>query len=219
MFEDGSFVIAWQSDGQDGDGYGVYARRFDAHGYSLEDEFRVNTFTTGSQNMPAVASSLTGAFIVVWTSEDQDGDDLGVFGQLYDTSATPTGPEFQVNQESAGAQMVSDVAMAAEGSFVVTWRMSITGDTSDHSKVYFRRFDPTGTPLGPDRLAHIQDNLQQSIGRLTVATDGLTMAADGRFVIVWNDYDARCDPDDGDPAGIFAQRYDTTGNPLGTLPW
>ena len=29
---DGGFIVAWESSGQDGDGYGIYAQRFDASG-------------------------------------------------------------------------------------------------------------------------------------------------------------------------------------------
>ncbi len=36
MDNTGNFVIAWQSDGQDGDGWGIYARRYDNDGASLD---------------------------------------------------------------------------------------------------------------------------------------------------------------------------------------
>src|SRR5262245_42259261 len=49
----GDFVVAWTDGrfpgtGQDGSGYGVYARRFSADGTPLGMEFRVNTFTTNN---------------------------------------------------------------------------------------------------------------------------------------------------------------------------
>ena len=43
---DGDFVVAWQSDGQDGDDDGVFARRFSTPRASpLAAEFQVNTYT------------------------------------------------------------------------------------------------------------------------------------------------------------------------------
>ena len=47
----GDFVIAWQSQGQDGGGWGVYAQRYDATGAALGGEFRVNTTTAQDQQI------------------------------------------------------------------------------------------------------------------------------------------------------------------------
>src|SRR5687767_537339 len=52
---DGDFVVVWQSYAQDGSNFGIYAQRYDAAGAARGAEFRVNTFTTGSQRFPAVA--------------------------------------------------------------------------------------------------------------------------------------------------------------------
>lgn len=42
---DGDFVVTWTSSGQDGDGNGVYAQRYNASGIAQGAEFRVNTHT------------------------------------------------------------------------------------------------------------------------------------------------------------------------------
>ncbi|HET6896990.1 MAG TPA: hypothetical protein VFK70_01535, partial [Vicinamibacteria bacterium] len=62
----GNFVVTWSS------GYGgletdVFARRFDALGNPRGPEFSVNTYTSGSQRQPAVASDAWGNFLVGWT--------------------------------------------------------------------------------------------------------------------------------------------------------
>jgi hypothetical protein len=41
----GNVVIVWQSWGQDGDGWGVFANRYDSTGAALGDEFQVNQQT------------------------------------------------------------------------------------------------------------------------------------------------------------------------------
>src|SRR5262249_55727359 len=51
----GNYVVVWSSYGQDGSGYGVYARRFDANGTPLGNEFRANKTTAGNQLYGAVA--------------------------------------------------------------------------------------------------------------------------------------------------------------------
>jgi hypothetical protein len=40
------------------------------------------------------------------------------------------------------------------------------------------------------------------------------MIPDGRLIVAWQSY-----LQDGAMSGIFAQRFDSSGNPLGTLPW
>jgi len=45
----GNYVIVWGSNLQDGNSCGVYAQLFDAGGVQQGGEFRVNTYTTGTQ--------------------------------------------------------------------------------------------------------------------------------------------------------------------------
>jgi len=79
----GDFVVVWVSDVQDGSSYGVFGQRYASTGSPVGPEFRVNTYTTQSQRYPAVASSSPGNFVVVWTSDTQDGSNDGIFGQRF----------------------------------------------------------------------------------------------------------------------------------------
>ena len=63
----GLFIVAWMSMGQDGNAPGVFARRY-IDGVAQGSPFQVNTYTTSSQNYPAVAADGSGRFVVVWTS-------------------------------------------------------------------------------------------------------------------------------------------------------
>ncbi|HUQ72267.1 MAG TPA: hypothetical protein VM165_22265, partial [Planctomycetaceae bacterium] len=47
----------------------------------VDPEFRVNTYTTGVQSGAAVAVDGDGDFVVVWTSNGQDGSSVGVYAQ------------------------------------------------------------------------------------------------------------------------------------------
>ena len=49
MASSGAFVVTWQSDGQDGDGFGIYAQRFTPAGVAQGAEFRVNATTASDQ--------------------------------------------------------------------------------------------------------------------------------------------------------------------------
>ena len=83
----GSFVIAWESNGQDGNGYGVYAQRYSAAGVPQDSEFRVSTYTTGGQYHSAIGIDSVGDFVVAWQSDGQDGSSSGIYAQRHD--ATP----------------------------------------------------------------------------------------------------------------------------------
>src|SRR5262245_13584610 len=70
----------------------------------LGPEFQVNTYTSGFQFEPAVATNAIGDFVVVW--DDRGGHDgsAGVFGQRYDGSGNRLGGEFQVNTYTTNTQ-------------------------------------------------------------------------------------------------------------------
>src|SRR5207247_1905087 len=71
----------WRSYAQDGSYSGVFGQRYASTGAPLGSEFRVNTYTTNNQAVPAIASDSAGNFVVVWNSNGQDGSAYGVFGQ------------------------------------------------------------------------------------------------------------------------------------------
>ena len=138
----GGFLVAWASDGQDGDRFGVYARLYAADGTPVGDEFRVNTYTTNYQFEPSVSGLANGSFIVTWTSNGQDGADYGVYGQVFDADGTPDGTEFLINSQTVGGQGHPSVVALPQGGFVAAWS-SYPQDGSDQG-VYAKVFiDPT----------------------------------------------------------------------------
>lgn len=199
----GEFVVVWESFGQDGDDYGIFARRFDALGAPASGEFQVNTTTADRQDYPRVASDPSGNFFVVWQSNGQDGSDFGIVGRRYAAAGTPLGGEMSINTATAGRQVGGLVAVDATGDAVVAWDDFAGLDGSD-SGVFARRYDATGAPLG----GQFQVN---------VATAGFQVSrnvaidAAGNFVVVWEDGNAL----DGAGSGTFLRRYDAAGTALG----
>jgi hypothetical protein len=197
----GNFVVVWQSYSQDGQGFGIFGQRYLSSGVPVGPEFRVNTYTTGSQRFPSLAAGAAGNFVVVWGSDLQDGSSYGNFGQRYNNSGPPLGPEFRVNTYTTSTQSRPSVAADPAGNFVVVWH-SNTQDGSS-TGVFGQRYDSFGAPLGPEfRVSTFTTNTQY---RPTVATDSL-----GNFVVVWASY-----TQDGSNSGVFGQRYDNGGTPQG----
>src|SRR3954471_2284784 len=195
----GHYLVAWQSQGQDGSGWGVFARRFGADGAADGDEFRVNTETANNQMRPSVAASPVGA-VVVWDGRDQPGGSgADVYAQRFDPTGATVGSEFRVNQSIESSQLVASVAMAADGRFVVVW----VDDTADGESwgIRARTFGPDGTAAGPAFLV----NTTAALGQSDAA---VAMAPDGRIVVAWNG--------NGESANdylVYARQFAADGTP------
>jgi len=95
----GDFVAAWMSDGQDGDGEGIFLRRLAADATPLSSEQRVNVTTSLDQRYPGISSTSSavsatpssGQFVVAWDGNGT-ADASGIFGRLYELAAADTTP-------------------------------------------------------------------------------------------------------------------------------
>jgi hypothetical protein len=84
---DGSFVVVWQSDKQDGSGYGLYGKRYDAETVAQGEEFQINSYSQGHQKAAAIASLSDNRFVAVWESQIKASTSYGVYGQLFSCEA------------------------------------------------------------------------------------------------------------------------------------
>ena len=120
--EDGGYVVAWHSNGQDASGWGIFAQRFDAAGAPVDQEFRVNDTTASSQTLPSITALNTGGFVITWQDDGAaDGSGTGVFGQQYDASGNRLDSQFQVNTETASTQHQTAITALDNGGFAVGW--------------------------------------------------------------------------------------------------
>jgi hypothetical protein len=195
----GNFVVVWQGN-HDGSGYGVFARRYDAAGNALGDEFQVNSYTTSSQSGPAVASYWTGNFVVAWHSSPQDGNAFGVFAQRYDATGAPVGGEFRVNSYTTGNQFSPTVASDGSGNFVVAWD---SDQGTGAYGIFAQRYDSAGVRQGGEFRVNAHTTFNQG-------SPALAAEFDGDFVVVWQSY-----TQDGSRWGTFGRRYDGLGTPEG----
>jgi hypothetical protein len=197
----GNFVITWTSSGQDGNGDGIYAQRYNAAGAAVGAEFRVNTYTTGNQRYSTVAMDDDGDFVVTWTSY-HDGSSGGVFAQRYNASGVAQGSEFRVNSFTSSLQYYSTVAMDADGDFVVTWSSYRDGSGAG---VYAQRFNAAGTALGNEFRVNTYTAGNQLFSNVA-------MEPDGDFVVTWSSYGQE---GANSGWGIYAQRYSAAGSERG----
>jgi len=184
---DGRYTIVWESDGQDGSGYGVFGQRFDALGNPSGAEFQVNTYTSFDQNNAAVAADTAGNFAVVWQSTGQISPFSmeDIFCQRFDSTGTKIGSELYVNETVLSTQYNPDIEMNPAGDFIIVWEGGSQG-------VMSRWYNSAGTPLTGETF--LADGYNP-----VLAMDGI-----GKYVVVWDNVD-----------GIFGQRFFADGTAYG----
>lgn len=204
----GNFVVTWSSDGQDGSGWGVYGRRFDAAGTALGSEFLVNTYTTGNQQQASVAANADGQFAIVWTSDGQDGSSGGVYLRRYDSDGTALAAPTRVNQTTSGDQAGASVSINADGDVLVAWQsfgqdLILVGDYG----VYARRYDSSGAAVGGEFQVNTYTLLAQ-------AEPTALLRDDGRFYVAWTSFGQDFLVLGTD--GVYLQSYAADGSTDGT---
>jgi hypothetical protein len=207
VLADGKFVIVWMDSndqdggtGKDSSGWGVYGQLFDVQGLRVGNEFLVNTSTSQNQYWPNVTSLAGGGFVVNW----RDDDKSNVGAQLFDASASKVGVQFTLNSYGVSgwpSQWWGSTASLPDGGFWAVW----TTDVLDGSGrgVYLQRFAADGKKVGAEiRVNTYTDNSQQS--------PQIDAWSDGSFVVTWASV-----TQDGSGWGIYAQRFDASGSPVG----
>lgn len=146
ILSNGDKIIVWDSDQQDGDGYGVYGQRINNSGL-VGTEFIINDATLGSQNYPRIASFNNDNFMVVWTGEDSTGQ--GVFAKLYNSNGINLSGEFKVNNQETSSEIVSNIEKLSNGNILVYWESQNYPDSVD---IYGKIYDQNGSIVKDDFL-------------------------------------------------------------------
>ena len=196
----GTFVVGWTSDGQDGSQTGVYARIYSSAGTPITGEFRVNTYTDSYQGYPRFADLGGGKFVATFGTwhNDQSG---GIAAQIYNYDGTPVGSEFQVNTYTSSNQSWGEVTTLQGGGFIVTWE-SYLQDGSQLG-IYAQRFNQDGSKNASEFLVNnitVGDQARPSVAGLD----------DGGFIITW----VTDNNTNKASYNLKARRYDSSGNAL-----
>ncbi|MDB5772902.1 MAG: tandem-95 repeat protein, partial [Burkholderia sp.] len=189
---DGSYVVAWQSN-KGGSGKSIFAQRFNSDDSRLGAEFRVNTYDINDQTRPTVATDGNGAFVIAWTSTDQDGSGDGVYAQLFASDGTKAGSEFRVNTYTNNDQDLPAAAMDGNGSFIISWSSRKQDDPAS-TGIYAQRYSPDGAATGAPVLVNSTVAGRQD-------SPAVAMNSRGDTVIAWDGNGA------ADRSGIFMAAY------------
>ena len=188
----GSFAVAWDSEGVDGDAAGIAVQRYAANGALIGGEVVVNTFKTGAQITPSIGMDTAGNFAVAWDSIGQDGDIDGIYAQRFKSDGSKAGAEVAISQTKANEQQKPVVAMLGDGSFAVAWE-SFGQSGGNKYDVILRCYDAAGAAVGNEQLVNttVTDNQQ---------APHIVPFADGRYLVVWQSF-----AEDGAGWGVYGQ--------------
>jgi hypothetical protein len=206
--DDGAFVIAWRSNGSQGDDQtsnSIQARRFGAGGAPLGATFQVNTDTSASEGSPDVAIAADGSFMAVWEVTGPSANTTDIRARLFDAGGDPAGGELLVNSYTTDVQRRPMIDAVPGGGFVVTWfSFGSPGDDEGYGgSVQARRFDAAGAPAGTDFQVNVNTYGAQQY-------PDVAAGAGGSFLVVW-----KGEISTGDVFGLGGRLFDAQGQPLG----
>lgn len=114
--------------------------------------------------------------------------------------ACPVGPEFRVNTYTTNSQTFASIAIDHEGDFAVSWQSG--GQDGSGDGIFAQRFNWDMASGSEFSVSTYTTNSQYE--------PSIAMDHDGDFVIAWT-----TSHQDEDGSGIYAQRFNALGVPLG----
>jgi Ca2+-binding RTX toxin-like protein len=201
--EDGGFVVVWNvANGNMSDEKYILAQRFDNSFSKIGDSFFVSQKTANvgnslnSDNI-ALTALKNGGFLVEWSDYLASGYPYrnGIKVKIYDgnINSKSQNDEFILSQDRFrfGTPQSSTSITLENGNVVINYNNLV------------QIYDDKGKPIGD---SFSMNTFSGGIGMPTMAS-----LKDGGFITAWYQNNQ-----DGDKTGIFAQRFDSKGNTVGT---
>jgi hypothetical protein len=200
MDKDGNFVVVWEDDySNDGD-YQIYMRGFDAQGRERFGYTTVNSLSTGQQYWPAIAMDPNGNFVVAWEDYSNSENTPQILIRGFNADGTERFHDRNTRDTVAGSRRKPDIAMADDGSFVVTWEDDSGGD--GFYQIHAKRYHADGTPKADIFAVNTVDDGQQF-------TPSIAMNGAGDFYIAYYD-----ESEGSSKPQIKARGFDASGKEI-----
>ncbi len=157
----------------------IFVRNFDSSNSPLAAETMVNASAASSNdnwtdnNGSSITHLSGGGYVVTWTDlSGRDGENGGVYAQIYDSEGAKVGSEFQVNTTTSGNQWSMSVAGLNDGGFVISWQSPNSGGSR---QINGQIYDSSGNKVGSElTFANIGGN------------PSVSGFSNGGFVAVWD---------------------------------
>ena len=200
MDKDGNFVVVWEDDNDANGTYQIYMRGFDAKGNERFATKTVNSEAAGQQYKPSIAMAPDGNFVVAWEDQSVSKDTPQIYIRGFKADGSELFHDKNVMDKVEGTRKAGDIAMADDGSFVVTWQDD--GDGNGTYQVYARGFNADGSGRLPAFAVNTVAKGQQ-------LNPSIGMNASGSFFIAYED-----DSDGNGKYLIKARGFDKEGKQI-----
>lgn len=177
--EDGGFVVAWQSLGQDGSSYGIYAQRFNATGAALGSEFLVNSVTAGAQSYPHLAAhgNLLTVSWLTWTEFGGYGGVVARQFHLDEANGPPTADAGGPYSVVEGNVLTLDASTSSDPEndiLTYTWDINGDGTFGDASGVSptltWAMLEALGINQGPFSITNLRVRVDDGNGNVVTSS-------------------------------------------------
>ncbi|MBO3761341.1 calcium-binding protein [Ciceribacter sp. L1K22] len=170
---DGGWVVIWTFSGE----YGVRdigQQRFAADGSMVGEEQSVGAYTFFE---PSVTGLSDGGWVVMWRSNDEDGD--VIYQQRFRADGSADGAEQRVNTTPVDDPTFAVTALA-DGGWVTVWNT----ERDDDLLIYQQRYDAAGNAVGTETLVNGETEGYQ-------LAPAVTALPGGGWVVTWRTSDER----------------------------
>ena len=159
-------------------GYDIAAQIFDGAGNLIGSEFKLNSTTENNQQAVELVAIGDGGFAAVWQSYEQDGELFDVYFRLFDSNGLAISDEVLVNTSTASTQVKPSIALAGDGSFIVTWQ----DDSSGTTEIIYQKVSASGQLVGTSHVMSQDDG-----GTYVHGNDvAMTTLNDGSIATAWD---------------------------------
>jgi hypothetical protein len=199
----GNYFAAWQ-DYRNGNypfNPDIFYQRLDSTGLLGSNLNITGERPDSSHQSPAIAASGWGKVVASWM--DMRNRNWDIYVQTLSPAGILIGSNHKANNDaSTTAQLEPDVAISADGWYVVVWYDGRNGNDD----IYLQKFDSSGTPIGTN--LRVNDDIGTSKQKFPAVTIGGT----GVITVVWTDWRNGVYPQNSD---IYCQRYSSDLTRLG----
>jgi Ca2+-binding RTX toxin-like protein len=195
---EGGWALAWVQKGATG--FDMHVRQVQSSGtnYTLKTDTVLQTNASQNAFRPGITTLHDGTWLVTWESATAFGRDI--HAQRFDAAGGKMGSELALSTNTSHTELRTAVTGLLDGGWLITWQT--TGLDGAGLGICGQRYSVAGTAIG----SPFQVNTFSTDQQMRPVVSGLS---DGGWVVSWQSWGQ-----DGDSDGIYAQRFDASGQAL-----
>lgn len=181
--DSGDFLVTYEK--VINDSVGVYGKIFNRAGRTVQDEFVVMDHAGRNETLQIATQLANGNILYCWSGLDPNNGRGDVYGAVRDLTGGLIVPEFRINADADGHELLEEVIPLPDGKFLIYWKEHHYLEPIDRPDTFgttyhLQRIDQSGNRVGaqftlPLDRSHYVDDVR------------LTLLDDGRLLVSYTD--------------------------------